>query len=121
MSSAGQANFEAYARDLNNTAYDGTEIPPWDKLKPEIKAGWEAGARAAQSYQGTVGMEPTPNMEVYAEMVALYQKMTQMRADNGPGTGRFFSRAHAHLEDAVGYMRTFVLTLEEVEASPRPF
>lgn len=45
MKEAEQA-FEAYRTEVGGLAYDGTVIPEWHDLRPHIKAGWEAAAKA---------------------------------------------------------------------------
>jgi len=39
--------FEAYRTEVGGLAYDGTVIPEWQDLRPHIKAGWEAAAKAS--------------------------------------------------------------------------
>lgn len=120
QSSLGRIAFNAYAEAMNNVAYDGTMIPQWDELKPEIRDGWNVAANAVHEVVGTTVIEPTLNMKYYAEMVDLYGRMGKSRSLQAPDKGRFFARAFSHLEDAIACMRTYVLTLEEIEASPRP-
>jgi hypothetical protein len=120
MAELGKVAFEAYAEAMNGIAYDGTTIPDWDQLKPEIKAGWEIAANAVHQTVGATSMEPTVNMKYYAEMVDLYKRMGRSKNLQTPELGRFFARAFAHLEDAISCMRTYVLTPDEIDASPRP-
>lgn len=44
--SHGQINFEAYRDYRKAVAHDGSQIPEWGKLDPDVARGWEAGAMA---------------------------------------------------------------------------
>lgn len=116
----GKIAFNAYAEAMNNVAYDGTTIPQWDQLKPEIQNGWQVAAATVQQVAGTTSIEPTQNMKYYTEMLDLYQRMERSKSLQSPDKGRFFARAFSHFEDALGYWLTFVLTQDEIDALPRP-
>lgn len=36
-----QEAYQAYAAVVNYTAHDGSVLPFWDDVRPEIKAAWE--------------------------------------------------------------------------------
>lgn len=42
----GQTNFEAYRNFRRGVAHDGSRIPEWSELDPDVARGWEAGAVA---------------------------------------------------------------------------
>lgn len=45
-SSIGRAAYEAYCASRDNKAWDGSPLPVWKDVKPEIKVGWIEGALA---------------------------------------------------------------------------
>jgi len=42
----GEVNYAAYRAKRNGKTFDGREAPTWAQLDPDIKEGWEVGARA---------------------------------------------------------------------------
>lgn len=42
----GKAAYSAYCDNRNWKSYDGKELPHWEEVKPEIKAGWVKAAEA---------------------------------------------------------------------------
>jgi len=59
-------------------------------------------------------------MKVYAEMVDTLNLMRQHKLGQASEKARFYAVVVTDQERVVAYMRTFVLTLEELEASPQP-
>jgi hypothetical protein len=118
IKSVGQKNFEAYKEAVGGVAYDNTPIPNWADLKPTIKAGWEKGGQAARAREASETV--TNNMKIYAELVDTLNLMRQYKLGQDPDAARFYAVTLTHLEFTIAYMRTFVLTLPEIEASPQP-
>lgn len=48
MKTLGQIAFEAYVKQKGNIAHDGSRIPEWELLSPEVIAAWEASAQAVK-------------------------------------------------------------------------
>jgi hypothetical protein len=42
----GERAYSGYARERRGMTYDKRPMPPWDDLGDEIRAAWEAAARA---------------------------------------------------------------------------
>lgn len=45
---AGRAAFEAYVARMGGQTHDGRDVPPWDELGDDVRAGWAAAAAAAR-------------------------------------------------------------------------
>jgi hypothetical protein len=45
----GQAAYEAYGKQVNWLAYNGTPMPSWTDVGQGIRAAWEASAEAVLS------------------------------------------------------------------------
>ena len=128
MKTPGQMVFEGYRDFVDGIAYDGSGIPEWDQLNPNIRDGWEAGASRVSNEDVYVDLDgkrveslvvTTPNAMLYAKMSHLLGEMERYKLGQKSEKGRFYARTYSHLEDAVAYMRTFVLTLEELESVPQ--
>lgn len=49
----GKANYDAYCATRDWKSYDAKPLPQWPDVKPDIKAGWIAGAQAVLAAYGT--------------------------------------------------------------------
>ncbi len=59
----------------------------------------------------------TPILETYLAMVCALELLRKHKLGVASDKARFFAVAVTEQEKAVAYMRTFVLTLEELEAA----
>ena len=123
----GQKVFEGYRDFMDGIAYDGSGIPEWGSLNQKIRDGWEAGANRLMSEDVYVDLDgkridspiiTVPNVMLYTKMAHLLGEMEKYKLGQNPEKARFYARTYSHLEDAVAYMRTFVLTLTELESAP---
>ena len=61
--------------------------------------------------------ETTPILETYLAMLNALNLLRKHKLGVAPDKGRFYAVVVTEQEKAVAYMRTYVLTLEEIEAS----
>lgn len=61
--------------------------------------------------------ETTPILETYLAMVHALNLLRKYKLGVAPDKARFYAVAVTEQEKAVAYMKTFVLTLEELEAA----
>lgn len=56
----GQTNFDAYNEAAGGLTHDGKPIPTWDKLTDQVRANWEAGAKAVacRYWLDVIGQDP---------------------------------------------------------------
>lgn len=61
--------------------------------------------------------ETTPILQTYLAMVHALELLRKYKLGVAPDKARFYAVAVTEQEKAVAYMKTFVLTLEELEAA----
>lgn len=118
----GQKVFEGYRDFMDGIAYDGSGIPEWEQVNPKIRDGWEAGVSrllVEDKAEKKVAIVETANMKVYSAMVNALNLARQYKLGVSSDKARFYAVAITEQEKAVAYMKTYVLTLEELEASPQ--
>lgn len=47
--SLGQLAYEAYCNSRSNRAFDGSRLPEWSDVPPDIQGGWVEAARVVSS------------------------------------------------------------------------
>lgn len=63
--------------------------------------------------------ETTPILQTYLAMLNALNLLRKHKLGVAPDKARFYAVAVTEQEKAVAYMRTYVLTLEEIEAADR--
>ena len=50
MTTAGQVAYAAYVEHCGGVSVHGESLPTWDDQAPEVRAHWEAAARAVEDW-----------------------------------------------------------------------